>query len=133
MPKIIDFTSSVIFGDNETWKGTTGPPHYLAPEVFQGKGYNKKADIWSFGITIVYMIEKNSTHLNRRLRPFTRLPTFHLGLDEIRAWDMLSTTFKHFLRICLKLDPKERGSAKDLLKHPFILRTRIHEIYHQEL
>ena len=33
-----------------------GTPHYMAPEVFEGKGYSFEADYWSLGILLYEFI-----------------------------------------------------------------------------
>ena len=37
-------------GTNKTFT-IIGTPHYMAPEVISGKGYNYTADLWSVGIS----------------------------------------------------------------------------------
>lgn len=33
-----------------------GTPHYIAPDVILGKGYNNMVDLWSLGIMIYEML-----------------------------------------------------------------------------
>jgi cGMP-dependent protein kinase len=51
--KLIDMgTAKPITGKTFTMIGT---PHYMAPEVLSGKGYNQMADLWSVGNEIFLM------------------------------------------------------------------------------
>jgi cGMP-dependent protein kinase len=47
--KMIDFGTALVIKDFTTT--ITGTPHYIAPEVLLGKGYNFSSDYWSIGIT----------------------------------------------------------------------------------
>lgn len=33
-----------------------GTPHYIAPDVIYGKGYNNMVDLWSLGVVIYEML-----------------------------------------------------------------------------
>jgi cGMP-dependent protein kinase len=46
--KLIDFGTSIIIKDFTTT--ITGTPHYIAPEVIEGRGYSYSCDYWSIGI-----------------------------------------------------------------------------------
>jgi cGMP-dependent protein kinase len=46
--KLIDFGTSKII--NDFTNTIIGTPHYIAPEILQGKGYSLSSDIWSMGI-----------------------------------------------------------------------------------
>ena len=44
-----------ILGINKTFT-IIGTPHYMAPEVISGKGYNFMADLWSVGVCLYEFI-----------------------------------------------------------------------------
>lgn len=52
-----DFGSSkrLSFAKEEC-KTFTGTPNWMAPEVINGKGHGRFADIWSLGCTIIEMV-----------------------------------------------------------------------------
>ena len=55
--KLIDMGTAKLLntangGTNKTFT-IIGTPHYMAPEVISGKGYNYMADLWSIGIIII--------------------------------------------------------------------------------
>jgi cGMP-dependent protein kinase len=53
-PKIIDFgAAKFVSGRTYTIIGT---PHYMAPEVLTGRGYNTSIDLWSVGVMLYEFI-----------------------------------------------------------------------------
>jgi serine/threonine protein kinase len=55
--RLIDFGLCKKCESNKSFLHTyCGTAYYMAPEIFQGKPYNTKADIWSLGIILYEMI-----------------------------------------------------------------------------
>lgn len=56
--KLADFGISKILSD-EMLNTNCGTPIYMAPEIWQGKPYNEKVDIWSIGVVMYYLLTGN--------------------------------------------------------------------------
>jgi serine/threonine protein kinase len=54
--KVIDFGLSKIIGPNEKSKDPFGTIPYAAPEIILRKPYSHSVDVWSFGVTLFFLI-----------------------------------------------------------------------------
>ena len=99
-----------------------GTPFYMSPEVILQNKYNYKCDIWSLGITAIEMAEGEPPF--SKIKPYLVLKKIITqppkGLKNKDKW---SDDFNDFIEKCLIYDPNERPSAKDLLKHSFIVKN----------
>mmetsp|Transcript_15396 Transcript_15396/g.17141 ORF Transcript_15396/g.17141 Transcript_15396/m.17141 type:complete len:489 (-) Transcript_15396:53-1519(-) len=104
---------------NTLFAGTfVGTPLWMAPEVITKSKYNKKADIWSLGITIIEIADGYPPHSDMHpfhamfKIPFKPPPT----VVNPSAWSPL---FNEFVAELLQKDYKKRPDATTLLTHSF--------------
>jgi len=120
--KIADFGTSAEGSARTTVIGTF---MWMAPETIDARGHDSKADIWSFGITLVEMAELYPPYWHLRMQPrqvaqaILREPS--PTLKKPTEW---SPDFVQVTNLCLLKDPQRRPTAVALLKHPFVAKAR---------
>ena len=109
--KIIDFGLSNSFSPNELLKTFCGTTQYAAPELLNGKKYfGPKVDVWSLGVLLYTLIVGNFP--------------FQSAIDTLECKyhipQYFSQSLQHLLSSIFEINPKNRISIKNILKHPWV-------------
>ena len=123
--KLADFGASKAFPENSVTdanKSLHGSIFWMAPEVVTGKGYGRRADVWSLGCTVVEMLSgchpwPDADNQWSAIFAIARTTTGPPVPEDV------SDQARDFLAHCFKVDAAERLSASELLQHPFVAGT----------
>ncbi|KAJ8554587.1 hypothetical protein K7X08_035688 [Anisodus acutangulus] len=117
--KIADFGCAKWVDPADRAEPIGGTPIFMAPEVARGEEQGCPADIWALGCTIIEMATGGSPWTN-----VTNAASLLYGIafcgQSPEIPKLLSLQAKDLLRKCLRRDPRDRWTAKELLKHPFL-------------
>ena len=120
--KIIDFGyATVMPKSRQIRSGRVGSLYWMAPEIYQKMTYNEKCDIWSFGIMVIEMFLGDPPYYGTRYGQRDIMDFLSNGIVTIP--NNMPQNMADFVRCCLKIDPNQRPSARELLHHPFIMES----------
>ncbi len=120
--KLTDFWWSNYIREDEQRNGKRlrryDIPIYLVPEFFQNKEHNEGVDIWCIGMLLFQLVTAKE--------PFEGDDIFKVRENILKLkidWPKdINSDAKDLIKKILKLEPKERLSLEDILKHPFITK-----------
>jgi len=126
--KAIDFGLAVFYDDKslpQTDLGLEGTPWFMAPETLRSEVW-PASDVWAAGIMAAELLTGRFP-FDDRSSPFSPSLTKvwkSILCDELdlskREWEGVSDEAKDFVKMLLVKDPKQRPTAKQALRHPWL-------------
>ena len=119
--RLLDFGLSKIIGNDEKCTEPYGTLSFVAPEVLQGKPYDKSVDLWSIGIITFLLLcgylPFDDKHSEREIARQTIQDP--VPYDD-KIWSKISPEAKTFVDGLLQKKPEKRYTIKEVLEHPWI-------------
>ncbi|RNF13432.1 SNF1-related protein kinase [Trypanosoma conorhini] len=116
--KLGDFGLSSVVRDGCFFETSCGTPNYASPEVVSGRPYaGPETDVWSCGVVLYTMVvgalpfdDSNVGNL------FKKIQTANYKIP-----DALSDEVKDLLRRMLVVNPLERATMEQVMRHPWVI------------
>lgn len=126
-----DFGISKEVKNNTRFNTVIGTPEYCAPEVGFGlqketkPGYTTKCDMWSLGVITHLLLTGISPFYDEQdsMKTAQNARNGKLYLNT-KEWSKITNEGKSFVASLLKVNPVERPSADECLKHRWIDKHR---------
>ena len=116
--KLTDFGWSNYIQEDDKRTAVRVTPIYVAREILEEKAHNEAVDIWCIGVLLFKLVTAQV--------PFQGhdIDTLKENILKLKiTWPKdINTDAKNLIMKILNLDPKQRLSLEDMLKHPFITK-----------
>jgi len=127
--KIIDFGTAKIYDkSHKKQKAIVGSSYYIAPEVLK-RNYDEKCDMWSCGVILYMLLVGHAPFDGETDEDIIQ----SIKVGEYKKYEDRyikgSEELKDLISKLLKMDPKERLSAKEALNHNFFIKANANLIY----
>ena len=120
--KIADFGVGVHLINEKSRNSKKGSPYWMSPQVALNNDYDEKTDIWSFGITCIEMINGEPPYCELKPRcVMEKIAKSPPVVEDLIDFEYHTDEFIDFAKKCLEINPVKRPTAKELLKHIFIV------------
>eukprot|EP00951_Prasinocladus_malaysianus_P033679 scaffold334715_cov32-Prasinocladus_malaysianus.AAC.1 len=130
--KIVDFGMAKKFSAEIGKHTMCGCPVTVAPEVLHSQGeneygkkvasYDTKADVWSCGV-MLYMLLSGEPPFDSDqgiYALFRQIKKGSYNFNDNPAWHLVSDEAKGLIEKMMEIDPAERITAAEALKHPWM-------------
>lgn len=115
--KICDFGVSRLITKNQSIQEQCGTPAYLAPEIISDKGYRGYyVDLWSLGVLLYAMLQGTVPFKAKSLESLLAL----IMKGKLYYPVGISDNATNLIESMLKIQPDERISIPNILKHPWL-------------
>ena len=114
--KIGDLNVSKVLHKNLGYT-QTGTPYYASPEVWNNEPYDAKSDIWSLACITYEMLTLNPPF---KAQTFDGLYKKVISGKYNKINSKYSDDMNELLKLLFKVNPKERPSCGEILRHPLI-------------
>lgn len=132
--KVSDFgLGKIHVSDNHSasYSKDRGAALFRAPEVRTSSKYDRKCDVWSFGIVMwslknhnikddnrvkQYQFEEGSEDLIKKMKSIMGAEFAPFGQRRMGAMRDVSPEFREIVESCLRLDPKKRPEFYEIVK-----------------
>jgi calcium-dependent protein kinase len=117
--KLIDFGFSKLRrSHDQKMKTDCGTLSYLAPEVLE-REYTNQCDIWSIGVIVYILLSGTMPFYGSDEEQIKKIKHGSYAMKADR-WKRISHEAHAFVQALMKTDPKERLTAQQALRHPWL-------------
>jgi serine/threonine protein kinase len=107
---------------------------FMAPEIFSGRAYDERCDVWSLSCVIYICLSGLPPFVDSDVAASSGNTPFWMYTNAMCSaakkpvefpdgqWKHISDSAKNFLAACLELDPSKRMRSIDALNHPWLKR-----------
>lgn len=118
--KLADFGFAARVHEPKSLTKQCGTPFFVAPEILTRKPYDQQSDMWSVGCIVYLLLSGNLPFMGRSQKELFRKIVAGKYEFTDESWNTISDDAKDLVKKLLVLNPDERITAKNAVRHPWL-------------